>query len=132
MNNKLKISIFIIAVVFVSGITGFYIGQNSMHEEFKLGRRGYETFYAIVDEIGDQEIVVRGIPENSINYRGRFVLNISNNTLLLNASDNTQIEFIDLVIGSEVYIRFHGAIWESHPGKIPEVDIIYLIQNETS
>lgn len=132
MNSKLKIFIFLIAVIFVSGIAGFYIGQNSMHEEFKLGRRGYETFYAIVDEIRDQEIDVIGITENSINYRGGFVLNISKNTLLLNASDNTQIEFADLVVGSEVYIRFHGAIWESHPGKIPEVDIIYLIQNETS
>lgn len=130
MNNKFKIFIFLTVVIFISGTAGFYVGQKSMIQEFKLGRRGYETFYAFVDEIRDKEIKVSGIAENSINYRGEFFLVLSENTRILNASDNTRMEIADLVVGNEIFIRFHGGIWESYPGTIPEVDVIYLIQNE--
>jgi len=79
------------------------------------------TFAGIIErnDIDNKTIYVQGFKDNDINYKGEFVLRISDKT---NIGYNSQVlKQEDLKRGDTIKILFSGSVLETYPGQIDEV-----------
>lgn len=86
-----------------------------------------QTFYATIENIneykGKTSLIVKGLEENDINYRGNFTFSIKDNTLISD-SNNENVEKDDLEVGQTILIEFTGDVLESSPAQIDVTKII--------
>lgn len=86
-----------------------------------------QTFYATIENIneykGKTSLIVKGLEENDINFRGSFTFSIEDNTLISD-SNNENVEKTSLEIGQTILIEFTGDILESSPAQIDVTKII--------
>lgn len=91
-------------------------------------RKG-QTFKAIIEEVreykGKTTILVDGLDDNDINYRGEFDFSINNDMELLWKGND--IEVSDFKVGQNVLITFIGEVMERYPGGITGVTRVVLL-----
>lgn len=107
-----KFSILFISILLLS--IGILIGYNLPKEE-------EISFYGTVIEINESSLHVQGIPENDINHRGEFVLNITPKTKMINL-----VSLSELPTNSLIKITYSGNVLESYPAQINDVTKIEL------
>lgn len=94
-------------VLFVSIIMlgiGILIGYNfPKNEEI--------SFYGEIIEMTDSTIHIQGIPENDINHRGEFILNISPKTKIKGTLQQHTL----------IKVTYSGSVLESYPAQINDV-----------
>ena len=125
MKNKYLISIVFIIVIFIVGFVSYNIGKNNSN---KTNNMDMQTFYAIIEKITGNTILVKGIKENDINYRGAFSIEVSDDTIL--EWRYTAIKLADLDEGDTISISFVGEVLESYPAMIKKVEKIQLLDDE--
>lgn len=86
-----------------------------------------KTFYAEIEEISENTILVKGLDVNSINFRSEFSLNIFQKPLFI--WNNTVIELSDLKVGNRISVTFSGDIEETSPAGINQVLRIELLED---
>lgn len=87
-----------------------------------------QTFYAEIEEIKDNFILVKGLSVNDINFRGEFTISVVGETEL--EWRNTKINVTDLNVGDNISITFTGEILDSYPAQIKDVVKIQLLDDE--
>lgn len=75
-------------------------------------------------------MTVQGLDENSVNYRGKFSLTLSEDTRFL--WNNTAISPSDLTPGSRIAVSYTGPITETEPAGISKVNAIELLEDDIS
>lgn len=119
--GKVFIGILILLAILASGVAGYTIGsRRTLAPE--------QTFYASVENIGDNSLIVSGLDINDINSRGKFQLTLTGHTLM--EWNNTPIELSDLKPGSRISVSYTGEVAESDPAQIKEVTKIKLLEDE--
>lgn len=86
------------------------------------------TFYAAIESISDNCLIVQGLDVNDINGRGYFKFTIDEDTIL--EWHNTEIEISDLHAGDTISITYSGAVAESDPAGIENILKIILLEDE--
>lgn len=78
-------------------------------------------FSAIIEknDYENNQVYVKGFSDNTINYRGNFILKIDEDTVLKDS--NTNIKLSELKRGEAIVITFTGAVEESDPAIIRKV-----------
>ncbi|MBQ3570208.1 MAG: hypothetical protein IJA20_05980 [Methanocorpusculum sp.] len=114
-------------------VASYFVGYKKAYDDFERGLEnapdyGHQTFYARVLEISDGALLVEGIPENDINFRGQFRFSIQEETEL--EWRYTEIEEDDLDVGDLISITFIGPVQESDPAGIQEVTKVQLLDDE--
>lgn len=114
-------------------VASYFVGYKKAYDDFERGLEnapdyGHQTFYARVLEINDGALLVEGIPENDINFRGQFRFSIHEETEL--EWHYTEIEEDDLDAGDLISITFIGSVQESDPAGIQEVTKVQLLDDE--
>lgn len=104
------------------------INKNDDAKNVSQGTFQSETFYAVIEKIDDRSLIVEGIAINDINFRGKFQLNISDDTKL--EWRYTDIKLSDLNIGDNISITFSGEIVEISPAIIQDVEKIQLLDDK--
>ena len=87
------------------------------------------TFYATVTQVQGGLLLAAGSEDNDVNHRGAFDLRISDGTRLL-AGDGAGITAADLDAGDLIAVTYTGAVQESNPAVIPQVEAIQLLAGE--
>ena len=114
-------------------VVSYFIGYKKAYDDFERGLDnapdyGHQTFYARIIETNGKSLLVEGIPENDINFRGEFHFSIHEETEL--EWRYTEIEVSDLDAGDLISITFIGAIQETDPADIQEVTKVQLLDDE--
>lgn len=109
-------------VMGVGAVAGYIIGQS------RTGADPTCTFYATVDSVDENNIIVQGLDINDINFRGRFSLTINNNTAI--EWNHTPINVNDLKPGSRVSVTYSGPVTETEPAGISQVHNIILLEDQ--
>lgn len=130
--NKAAAVLTILLVVAVAAAS-YFIGYKKAYDDFEHGLDnapdyGQQTFYAEILEIDGDSLLVEGIPENDINFRGQFRFSIYGETAL--EWRYTEIEMADLDAGDLVSVTFTGAVQETDPARIQEVVKVQLLDDE--
>lgn len=85
-----------------------------------------QTFYATIEKIneynGKTTVLVKGLEDNDINFRGGFNFGVDDNTKIL--LNNNEVEKSELEIGQTILIEFTGVVLESSPAKIDVIKIV--------
>jgi len=87
-----------------------------------------QTFYATIEKISGNNILVEGLKINDINYRDEYTFNVQENTILL--WRGTIINISDLKEGQTISITCVGTIEETYPAIITNVVRIQLLNDE--
>lgn len=87
-----------------------------------------KTFYAEIEKIEKDSLLVNGLDVNSYNYRSQFYLELSQKPLVV--WNNTVIELSDLKVGNRISITFSGDIKETSPAQISNILRIELLEDE--
>ena len=122
----MKKIIYIIGFVLLlslAGIGGFFIGRNTNNPLTGT------TFYAVIEEIRDHNIWVKGLDVNDINSRGEFYFTIEDKTKL--EWRHTEISISDLKVGDTLSITYTGSVLETYPAGIEDVVEVQLLDDET-
>lgn len=133
MKKGLRI-VLIILIVFITLIVGYLIGYKTAYDKIENANQNinqsiaWQTFYAEIEEITGNVLLVKGLAVNDINYREEFTFSIIEETELL--WRGTKIELSDLDIGDNIAITFEGEVLESYPAQIKEVVKIQLLDDE--
>lgn len=130
--RKAAIALTILLVVALMAAS-YFIGYKKAYDDFERGLDnapdyGHQTFYAKIIETDGVSLLVEGIPENDINFRGEFRFSIHEETKL--EWRYTEIEASDLDAGDLISITFVGAVQETDPAGIQEVTKVLLLDDE--
>ena len=87
-----------------------------------------QTFYATVESIADDSLTVQGLEVNDSSSRGRFHLTLSEETAL--EWNHTAIATADLKPGCRVSVTYSGAVEETDPANIHQVQRIALLEDQ--
>lgn len=124
MGKRQRICIFIIIFllysIMVAGV--FYrAGYKSAfgHTEDPGPVFDFQTFYATISDIQDHALTVKGMGVNDINFRGDFVLSLTDETEII--WRGTDIPLDDLEVGTDIAVTFTGGVMESDPAQITQV-----------
>ncbi len=98
----------------------YYKGIDTSQRNNILGT----TFTGIIErnDTNNNSIYIQGFKDNDINYKGEFILRISDKTNIGYHSQVLKQE--DLNRGDTIKILFSGSVLESYPGQINEVLVI--------
>ena len=123
---KAFVVIMIIALIF-SG--GFLLGRYSANGSGRGAAAGIDfmTFYAEIDSIDGNTLLVSGLDVNDINFRGAFYITVSDATMIL--WRGTDIALSDLSEGATISITFSGPVMESYPAQIRDIDRVILLDD---
>ena len=113
MKNFLK-GVMILLFVLLIFWAGYTVGTNRMDQE-DFGDSA--AFYAEILEIDGRSMLVSGLKENDVNYRGEFSFQVT---------ADTKIEWHHTDIAS---ITFSGGVQESYPAQIQDVSRIILLDD---
>ena len=98
------------------------------------GRRSVQplvgtTFYAVIEEIRENRLLVQGLEINDINGRGTFELAVGDKTELI--WRGVPITVKDLRVGNTVSVTYIGEVLEISPAQVSDVLRIQLLDDET-
>ena len=108
-------------------VGAFFVGRlTAPQEEAELSVYDCTTFYATIESIDGNLLLVQGLDVNDINTRSRFTLTVDAQTRLL--WHGTEMKLTDLQVGNTVAVTYTGLIQEIYPGNIvePAVQIVLL------
>ena len=111
-------------ILFLAAAAGFLFGRQ------RFLRPESHTFYAWIENMDENSMTVQGLDENSVNYRGKFSLTLSEDTRFL--WNNTAISPSDLTPGSRIAVSYTGLITETEPAGIREITAIELLEDDIS
>ena len=133
MRKEFKI-ILVILIVVISLVLGYFIGYKRAYDKIESANQNIsynntqQTFYAKIEEIKDNFILVKGLSVNDINFRGEFTISVVEETEL--EWRNTKINVTELNVGDNISITFTGEILDSYPAQIKDVVKIQLLDDE--
>ena len=133
MRKEFKI-ILVILIVVISLVLGYFIGYKRAYDKIESANQNIsynntqQTFYAEIEEIKDNFILVKGLSVNDINFRGEFTISVVEETEL--EWRNTKINVTELNVGDNISITFTGEILDSYPAQIKDVVKIQLLDDE--
>ena len=84
------------------------------------------SFEATVEENYGATVLVKGLSTNNTNYRGKFDLKISKNTVIEKNAE--KIDVSKLTKGTQVKVYYCGEVMESYPAQIDDVRKIEVIK----
>lgn len=113
-----------IAVIFF--LVGYRAAYNRIGNSAASCRA--QTFYAVISDIRDNALTVKGMEVNDINFRGDFHLSIGEETAV--TWRYTDISMEDLDVGDHISITFTGPVLETYPGQITQVEAVQLLDDE--
>jgi len=124
----------VIALMAVAWGIGYFMGneqlQNSKPDTAFCNndKKSGETFFATIDRIENESILVSGLSNNDLNFQTQFYLHTDDNTIF--EWRCTGINITDLEAGNIVKVTFRGAIAESYPAQIGNVIKVELLNSE--
>lgn len=121
MKQSIKVITIILAGMILLAC-GFFLGRVNMKTEETV------TFYATIKTVQESGLDVKGLAVNDINYRGDFSLDIHDGTEITWRSEN--IPLSDLKPGDRISITYSGAILETYPARITDVQKISLLNDK--
>lgn len=133
MRKEFKI-ILVILIVVISLVLGYFTGYKRAYDKIESASQNIsynnnqQTFYAEIEEIKDNFILVKGLSVNDINFQGEFTISVVGETEL--EWRNTKINVTDLNVGDNISITFTGEILDSYPAQIKDVVKIQLLDDE--
>ena len=113
----------IILAVLLAAAGGYYGGRRSVPP--LVGT----TFYAVIEEIRENRLLVQGLEINDINGRGTFELAVGDKTELI--WRGVPITVKDLRVGNTVSVTYIGEVLEISPAQVSDVLRIQLLDDET-
>lgn len=116
---RILLGLFAAAILFAGG---YYAGKSSVKPLES------DTFYAVIEEIRDSELVVQGLEMNDINKRGRFQFRITEETEV--SWRGIPITLSDLQKGDLISITYTGLIQEISPAVILDVTKVQALGDE--
>lgn len=120
--KKIFYIISFVLLLSLAGIGGFFIGKST--NQPVIGT----TFYAVIDDIRDQNIWVSGLDVNDINSRGEFYFTIEDTTKL--QWRHTEISLSDLKVGNTISVTYTGLVLETSPAGIEDVIQVQLLDDK--
>lgn len=120
--KKIFYIISFVLLLSLAGIGGFFIGKST--NQPVIGT----TFYAVIDDIRDQNIWVSGLDINDINSRGEFYFTIEDTTKL--QWRHTEISLSDLKVGNTISVTYTGLVLETSPAGIEDVIQVQLLDDK--
>ena len=118
-----------ICIIAAAGI--FYlIGYQTARSRYENTQTALDiqTFYAIISDIQENHLEVKGMDVNDINFRGDFTFSVSERTRIV--WRYTDINLKDLDVGDRIAVTFSGEIMESDPAQIAQVEQLQLLEDE--
>lgn len=123
MKNFFK-GVMILLFVLLVFWAGYVVGTNRM-DQGDFGDSA--VFYAEILEIDGRSMLVSGLKENDINYRGEFSFQVTADTKI--EWHHTDLALTELMPGQKVSITFSGGVQESYPAQIQDVSRISLLDD---
>ena len=123
MKDFLKGIIILLFALFIFW-AGYTVGRNHMVQG---GFNDSATFYAVIREIDGNSMLVSGLKENDVNYRGEFQFQVTADTEI--EWHHTDIALTDLMPGQNISVSFSGGYQESYPVHIQGVNRICLLDD---
>ncbi len=117
--RKALLALLILLLVALAAFVGYAAGRAAEPET---------TFYAVIEQVQGQSILVQGLQVNDVNYRGRFHFTVTEKTQL--SWRGTELALAELEPGDTVSITFTGAVRESEPAGLERVLRIQLLDDE--
>ncbi len=117
----------LILLLFILAAGSFFAGRLTVGQaETPLSVYDCTTFYATIESVDGNMLLVEGLPVNDINTRSKFWLTVGESTRLL--WHGTELHLNELQVGATVAVTYTGLIQETYPAKIvePAVQIILL------
>ena len=107
-------------------VGSFVVGRLTSPQETELSVYDCTTFYATIESINGNVLLVQGMDVNDINARSKFTVTVDAQTRLL--WHGTEIKLTELQAGNSVSITYTGLVQEIYPGNIvePAVQIVLL------
>ena len=121
MKKSVRIIGLILALLLAAS-GGYCMGRKSVKPVLQ------DTFYATVEEIRDNSILVQGLEINDINKRWEFQLFISGDTQFV--WRGIPVTMDDLKKGDLISVTYTGLIQETSPAVINEVLLIQYLGDE--
>ncbi len=116
-------SIMVAGVFYQAGYKSAYGGMESPGSVLD-----FQTFYASISDIQDHVLTVKGMRVNDINFRGDFVLSLTDETKII--WRGTDIPLDDLEVGAHIAVTFTGGVMESDPAQITQVAQIQALDDQ--
>lgn len=130
MNRNFKILLGFIVII-VIGVIAYFVGYKSACNDFEVRMdsqfESCQSFYATITNISDDNITVEGMKINDINFRGEFMLDITESSRI--EWRGTELEISELEVGDNISILFKGLILDSSPALIRDVLRIQLLDD---
>ena len=114
-----------IVILLAVAAGGFFAGRVSVGEQ--PAPLFAQTFYAIVEQIGDGWLLVEGLEVNDINHRSKFTFSIREDTMLV--WHYTDLLFEELEVGQNVAVTYTGPVLESYPAQLTNVLRVELLDD---
>jgi len=112
----------IVLAILLAAAGGCYVGRRSVTPSAGT------TFYAVIEEIRENSILVQGLEINDINGRGAFELTVGDKTELI--WRGVPITVKDLREGNTISVTYTGEVLEISPAQIRDVLRIQLLDDE--
>lgn len=128
MNGKTMRYAATAALMIMIAAGAYLLGYKTAYDRMDRAAYDTETFYAVITDISDSSITVRGMEINDINFRGRFTFSVMKETAYL--WRGTEISPEDLDEGDNISITFTGQIQEISPVVIREVLKVQLLDDD--
>ena len=132
--GKLLLSALVIMLMTVSWAAGYFIGHEKqipgIIEDCAVARPVVygDNFFATIEKIDGNNILVNGLGVNDSYYRGNFLLKTDSDTVF--EWRCTGISLSDLRPGNIIQVTFTGIVLESYPAQIGEIRKIELLNPE--
>lgn len=88
----------------------------------------YWTFYAEIEKINENSILVKGLEVNDLNHLGEYEISISEETSIY--WNYQPIKMDNLGVGDTIAITYNGIVKETYPAQIDEISQIVLLNHE--
>ena len=115
-----------ISLVVAAGVS-FFAGTKVAPLAERVALNQGQVFYATVDSISGNSILVTGVEINDINHRAQFKFAVEDTTRLTWRGFDLAVE--DLRVGDVVCITYAGGIGLTYPGYIANVLRVQLLSD---
>ena len=137
MNKKVLGLIIILVVIVMVVIIAIVIKPKESNSDIInsniVSKNNEDIFYASIEEIneynGVTSVLVKGLENNDVNYRGEFEFSIDDDTEIF--WKETKVEASVLKVGQKISITSTGGVLERYPVELIKVTrVIILNENE--
>lgn len=132
--NKILSKILIIIIIVVVGISAYFIGRKSAYISLQAREEmitSCQCFYATIEAVKNDSIIVMGEDINEVAFRGDFVIRLTADVEI--EWRRTSLSLSELKKGNRISVYFNGIVRETAPAEIRDVFKIQLLDdmNET-